>query len=225
MLGIYALAVKAMQEPAINYPPQPQSWTFQAYMHAVPLNPFDPAVSGGLWGPALKQRIDDIYGNPADGTPQAAWKRAALSCWATCEHASPYFTTWHRWYLYYFERICRKLSGHQEFTLPYWNYASDNGPSLQLPEVFQQVSSDPTDPNPLYFDDRGLGFANGQATGPQKCADEFWGVPAVSTYPIRPSTKCQGNVPIRRCSSHIRRSNGSRLPWPRLHRQVGMRTT
>jgi tyrosinase len=167
MLGIYALAVKAMQEPAINYPPQPQSWTFQAYMHAVPLNPFDPAVSGGLWGPALKQRIDDIYGNPADGTPQAAWKRAALSCWATCEHASPYFTTWHRWYLYYFERICRKLSGHQEFTLPYWNYASDNGPSLQLPEVFQQVSSDPTDPNPLYFDDRGLGFANGQATGPQ----------------------------------------------------------
>jgi tyrosinase len=143
MAGLYAAAVKAMQDPAINYPPQPQSWTFQAYIHAVPLNPFDPAVSGGLRGAAVKQRIDDIYGQPANGTPQAAWKQAALACWATCEHASPYFTTWHRWYLYYFERICRKMSNHPEFVLPYWNYASDNGPSLQLPPQFQQPSPDP----------------------------------------------------------------------------------
>jgi tyrosinase len=170
MTDLYAAAVKAMQDPAINYPPQPQSWTFQAYMHAVPLDPFDPAVSGGVYGARLKQRIDEIYGNPSGGSPQAAWKQAALACWATCEHSSPYFTTWHRWYLYYFERICRKISGHPEFLLPYWNYASDNGPSLQLPDKFQQVSPDPQNPNPLYFDDRGLGFADGQATGPQNVA-------------------------------------------------------
>ena len=167
MVSLYSTAVKAMQDPAINYPPQPQSWTFQAYIHAVPLNPFDPAVSGGAKGAVLKKRIDDIYGNPTPGTPQAAWKEAASACWATCEHGSPYFTTWHRWYLYYFERICRKMSNHPEFTLPYWNYASDNGPSLQLPAQFQQVSPDPKNPNPLYFDDRGLGFADATATGPQ----------------------------------------------------------
>ena len=165
MLDLYAKAVAAMQNPTINYPPQPHSWTFQAYMHAVPSNPFDPAVSGGLWGgKALKPRIDDIYGHPAAGTPQAAWKKAAQECWATCQHSSPYFTTWHRWYLYYFERICRKMCGDPEFALPYWNYASDIGPSLQLPAQFQQLSQNP---NPLYFDDRGLGFATPQATGDQ----------------------------------------------------------
>jgi tyrosinase len=164
MADLYAAAVAAMQDPAINYPPQPQSWTFQAYIHAVPLNPFDPAVSGGIRGPALKRRIDEIYGHPAAGTPQAGWKQAALQCWATCQHASPYFTTWHRWYLYYFERICRKMCGHPELALPYWNYASDNGPSLQLPAKFQQLSQNQ---NPLYFDDRGLGFATPDATGPQ----------------------------------------------------------
>jgi tyrosinase len=167
MADLYSAAVKAMQDPAINYPPQPQSWTFQAYMHAVPLNPFDPAVCGGVRGPALKPRVDDIYGHPAAGTPQAAWKQAALQCWATCQHASPYFTTWHRWYLHYFERICRKMCGHPEFALPYWNYASDNGPSLQLPAQFQAASSDPLHPNPLYFDDRGPGYATAQATGEQ----------------------------------------------------------
>jgi tyrosinase len=170
MVSLYAAAVRAMQDPAINYPPQPQSWTFQAYIHAVPLNPFDPADSGGVYGSALKKRVDQIYGDPAPGTQQAAWKQAALACWATCEHASPYFTTWHRWYLFYFERICRKMCGHSEFQLPYWNYASDNNSSLQLPEQFRAVSPDLRNPNVLFFDDRGLGFAEGSATGPQNVA-------------------------------------------------------
>ena len=167
MLALYATAVKLMQSPAINYPPQPQSWTFQAYIHAVPLNPFDPAASGGIRGSALAKRIDEIYGDPAIGTPQASWKQAALKCWATCTHASPFFTVWHRWYLYYFERICREISGHPEFALPYWNYASDDGASLQLPTGFQEASQDPQHPNSLYFDDRGLGFSTPDAAGPQ----------------------------------------------------------
>jgi len=172
MVDLYAIAVKAMQDPAINYPPQPQSWTFQGYMHAVPRDPFDPANSGGLRGGSadLKTRIDQIYGQPAANTPQAAWKNAALQCWATCEHSSPYFTTWHRWYLYYFERICRKMSNRPDFVLPYWNYASDAGASLQLPAPFRELPQPPAPQNVLFFDDRGLGFADGQATGPQNVA-------------------------------------------------------
>src|SRR3954471_16705719 len=49
MLGLYPSAGKAMQDPAINSPPQPQSWIFQAYIHGVPANPFDPANSGGFY--------------------------------------------------------------------------------------------------------------------------------------------------------------------------------
>jgi tyrosinase len=198
MVGLYALAVKAMQDPAINYPPQPQSWTFQAYMHAVPLNPFDPANSAGLPNgtPAFKDRVDIIYGNPAAGTPQAAWKEAALACWATCKHSSPYFTTWHRWYLHYFEAICRKACGNPDFALPYWNYASNNGSSLQLPDQFTRVSPDRTKPNVLFFDDRGLGFADGQADGPQNVAMNAGGFmpfsqtqygPALATREMFPS--------------------------------------
>jgi tyrosinase len=174
MIGLYAKAVQAMQDPAINYPPQPQSWTFQAYIHNLPANPFDPANSGGFSGPAsspgndaLKQRIDQIYGSPASGAPQESWKKAAMACWATCTHASPYFPTWHRWYLYYFERICRQMCGDPTFVLPYWNYGSDIGTSLQLPAQFQTASQDPSNPNHLYFDDRGLGFSDPQGTSAQ----------------------------------------------------------
>src|SRR3569832_1586426 len=84
MVDIYAEAVKAMQSPAINYPPQPQSWTFQAYIHAVPLNPFDPANSGGLRGQSLKTRIDEIYGEPAAYTPQVVWMVVVVFCWVFC---------------------------------------------------------------------------------------------------------------------------------------------
>ncbi|MBV8901074.1 MAG: tyrosinase family protein [Verrucomicrobia bacterium] len=173
MVGLYAQAVQKMQDPAINFPPQPQSWTFQAYIHNLPVDPFHPVESGGFrpGSPALSTRVDQIYGQPAEGTPQAAWKKAALKCWATCPHSSPWFVAWHRWYLFYFEQIVRSLSGAADFALPYWNYASDMGPSLQLPAQFQNPVLDPTNPqsppNPLYEDLRGLGFYNPLGTGAQ----------------------------------------------------------
>src|SRR5262245_37202909 len=40
MLALYDQAVRKMQDPAINIPPQPQSWTFQSYIHGVPADPF-----------------------------------------------------------------------------------------------------------------------------------------------------------------------------------------
>jgi tyrosinase len=192
MLGLYAQAVQKMQDPAINYPPQPQSWTFQAYMHNLPVDPFHPVESAGFipGSPALSARIDIIYGQPAPGTPQAAWKAAALKCWATCPHGSPWFVAWHRWYIFYFEQIVRSLSGAADFALPYWNYASDMGPSLQLPAAFQ----DPT--NPLYEDLRGVGFYNPAGTGAQNLPMNEGGYlpfpatdygPALSAAPLFPS--------------------------------------
>jgi tyrosinase len=163
MLALYAQAVQQMQDPAVNYPPQPHSWTFQAYIHGLPADPFHPVESGGLrtGTPQLAARIDLIYGQPANGTPQANWKTAALKCWGTCPHGSPWFVAWHRWYIFYFERIIRSITGVGDFSLPYWNYASDQGASLQLPSLFQDFSS------ALYEDTRGLGFANGAGTSDQ----------------------------------------------------------
>ncbi len=193
MLALYAAAVQAMQDPAINYPPQPQSWTFQSYIHAVPANPFDPAFSGGLPSgtPALKTRIDEIYGNPPAGSPAAAWKEAALKCWGTCTHASPYFATWHRWYMYYFERVCRVMCKDPNFLLPYWNYGSGPNATLQLPPGFRNQ-----DYPSLMFDDRGVGFSTPQGDGAQNVAMNAGGympfslinyIPALSTKEMFPS--------------------------------------
>ena len=175
MADLYALAVEAMQDPAINYPPQPQSWTFQSYIHDVPSNPFDPANSGSITTQKdFEARVNQIYGNPAAGTPQANWKQAALACWATCEHSSAYFTVWHRWYLYLFERICRRMCNDGSFMLPYWNYAFDNGPSLQLPAKFRNPAASPSgqrqQPSRLVFHDRGLGYDNPGGRGARNTA-------------------------------------------------------
>jgi len=39
-----------------------------------------------------------------------------------CEHGTPHFFDWHRAFLFYFEKICQKLSGNPKFGLPYWNW-------------------------------------------------------------------------------------------------------
>ena len=55
-----------------------------------------------------------IHGELPGATTQTAWD--------TCEHSTWFFLSWHRMELYYFERIIRKMSGDNTFTLPYWNF-------------------------------------------------------------------------------------------------------
>src|SRR5882762_8284165 len=47
-----------------------------------------------------------------------------LTAWNTCEHSTLYFWSWHRMYLYWFERIIRKMSGDSSWALPYWNWTA-----------------------------------------------------------------------------------------------------
>src|SRR6185369_13976110 len=42
-----------------------------------------------------------------------------------CEHGSIHFFDWHRAYLFYFEKICQKLTNKPKFGLPYWNWNQD----------------------------------------------------------------------------------------------------
>jgi hypothetical protein len=98
--------------------------------------------------------------NPLSWAYQAAIHGTTLSgsfpAWRTCQHGTPYFWSWHRMYLYWFERIIRKMSGDPNFALPYWNYESAS--ERQLPAPFRVVGS------PLYTPNRGAGWNSGAAS-------------------------------------------------------------
>jgi tyrosinase len=44
-----------------------------------------------------------------------------------CEHGTEHFFGWHRAYLFYFEKICQKLTNNPHFGLPYWNWNQNPG--------------------------------------------------------------------------------------------------
>lgn len=64
----------------------------------------------------------------------------AMTSWNSCEHSTYFFWSWHRMYLYWFERIIRKMSGDMSWALPYWNWSSKTG--RQLPAVFRDTASE-----------------------------------------------------------------------------------
>lgn len=60
-----------------------------------------------------------------------SWDNQAQIHQSFCPHGNWFFLPWHRAYLFYFEQICRELTGEQEFALPYWNWQTDR--SLPAP--------------------------------------------------------------------------------------------
>jgi|HubBroStandDraft_4_1064222.scaffolds.fasta_scaffold00002_122 tyrosinase len=72
------------------------------------------------------------------------WTKQAEIHNTHCPHGCWFFLPWHRWYLLYFERICRKLTGDNGFALPYWNWTSHPA----VPDVFWDTAS------PLYDSNR-----------------------------------------------------------------------
>ncbi|KAI3708215.1 hypothetical protein L2E82_37369 [Cichorium intybus] len=59
-------------------------------------------------------------------------------------HNSWLFFPFHRWYLYFYERILGKLINDPTFALPYWNW--DNPSGMQLPAMFEDNGKK----NPLF---------------------------------------------------------------------------
>ena len=103
----------------------PLSWYYQGGMHWTPdartlaKNPF--CASYDAKHPDPKWAWDTCASHDADG------------------FSTIHFLAWHRLYVYHLEKIVRKLSGKQDFALPYWNYVSLNpGQPQQLimPELF-----------------------------------------------------------------------------------------
>jgi tyrosinase len=92
------------------------------------------------------------------------WTRQARLHQDHCPHGNWLFLPWHRAYLFYFERICRKLSGFPGFALPYWDWST-------LPSVPGAFWGDES--NPLFYSPRRAGpstVANPSVVGPPRLA-------------------------------------------------------
>jgi tyrosinase len=146
MLKIYADTVNQMMNSTTAG--DPHSWIFQWYTHWVR---GDRTKAGEL---------TSIYGSGSSPN-----KTLANDMWNTCRaHFSwapdeDFFLPWHRMYVYFFESIIRKLSGHMEFSLPYWNYSVSGANHGVIPPQFTQ-GSDPTY-KWLYKSDRNPGVNTG----------------------------------------------------------------
>jgi tyrosinase len=127
MLQVYADAVLKMQARGAD---DPLSWTWNWYTHFV----------DGLT--TKDSEIARIFGGVA--TPASS---LATEMWNTCQAHSGQnvnnFLPWHRMYVLFIEKIIRQVSGNPEFTMPYWNYTSDD-PALRgvVPLQFR-LPSDP----------------------------------------------------------------------------------
>jgi hypothetical protein len=75
--------------------------------------------------------------------------------WNRCQHGSFFFLSWHRMYLYFFERILRVASGNQNLALPYWKWTDQR----RLPLAFRDPANAST--NPLYTPRRAPGMNDG----------------------------------------------------------------
>jgi hypothetical protein len=107
-----------------------------------------PNVAGlTLASPAIDSYITGIQGmqalngttplDPRSWNYQAAIHGTTMAgmmvAWNTCQHGTNYFWSWHRMYLYWFERIVRKYSNNASWALPYWDWQANTS----LPAPFQ----------------------------------------------------------------------------------------
>ncbi|CAA2976925.1 polyphenol oxidase, chloroplastic-like, partial [Olea europaea subsp. europaea] len=56
-------------------------------------------------------------------------------------HSSWLFFPWHRWYVYFFEKICQNLIDDDTFALPFWNWDAPEG--MQIPPMYNSVVTSP----------------------------------------------------------------------------------
>jgi hypothetical protein len=126
-----------------------RSWIYWANMHQHFGDDCEgPIVGSGMTG------VRTFTASNADET----------ATWCKCEHGTNQFLTWHRMYLWYFERVLQEAAGDTSLRLPYWDY--ETGPVL--PAAFRDATyadeQGHTVPNPLRVEARQPGLNNGTAS-------------------------------------------------------------
>ena len=126
-----------------------------AYAKAVAAMQAKPAASPVSWAYQAA-----IHGSTAAHPPAYANQ---------CRHGTWYFLSWHRMYLYYFERIVRAQviadGGPASWALPYWNY-DGGGNHNSLPVAFRNPTHPDGSHNPLYVANRNPGINAGAGLKP-----------------------------------------------------------
>ncbi|NJM90998.1 MAG: tyrosinase family protein [Myxococcales bacterium] len=86
---------------------------------------------------AYKSAIAQMKALP--DSDRRSWRYQARIHNDFCPHNNWLFLPWHRAYLFFFERICRKLSGMETFALPYWDWSQEP----HVPALFWGGSTNP----------------------------------------------------------------------------------
>jgi tyrosinase len=80
-----------------------------------------------------------------------------------CQHATWFFVSWHRMFVFHFERIVRAAviaaGGPTDWALPYWN-PELGGAGAAIPPAFRSPTTN-GQPNPLYVSERAPGINAG----------------------------------------------------------------
>jgi len=85
-----------------------------------------------------------------------------LTAWNTCQHGNFFFFSWHRMYLYWFERIVRSMSGVPSWALPFWNYRPTPADPVAAHRVLPLPFRNPANAtNPLFTANRNATINNG----------------------------------------------------------------
>jgi Common central domain of tyrosinase/Polyphenol oxidase middle domain len=104
--------------------------------------------------------------------------------WCTCQHGTIQFLTWHRMYLYYFEKVLQAAAGDPNLRLPYWDYETDG----HIPAAYRDPTyvngNGQTVPNPLYIPNRQASLNNGSATLSPAVVSTAGAMPATTYSPF-----------------------------------------
>jgi Common central domain of tyrosinase/Polyphenol oxidase middle domain len=126
-----------------------RSWIYWANMH----QHFGDDCAGPIVGSGMGGVQTFIASN---GDETATWCR--------CEHFTEQFLTWHRMYLWYFERVLQEAAGDPSLRLPYWDYETD----ARLPVAYRDATyvdeHGQTVSNPLRVSARRPGLNNGTSS-------------------------------------------------------------
>ncbi|HSS77194.1 MAG TPA: tyrosinase family protein [Thermoanaerobaculia bacterium] len=124
-----------------------RSWEYWSAMHGF----YGPKAKAGL----LQDAIDDApaskkkyFNGLRDLTYPPTPVGLAAKVWDQCQHGTLEFLTWHRMFLFYFEKTLQAAAGDPSLHLPYWDYTDPT--QLQLPAQFAQPTLPGGKPNPLF---------------------------------------------------------------------------
>jgi tyrosinase len=130
------------------------------------LDPAGPQIAALRRGVAeLRRRSTADPRDPTGWIYQAnihgTYDTPALPGWGQCQHGSFFFLSWHRMYVYWFERILRAAAGEATLALPYWDWSDPA--QRALPAVFRSPANAS---NPLYERRRASGINQGFQLAP-----------------------------------------------------------